>query len=237
MEREIIITDLTRFKKTDEICMAGIDPETGECLRPVPYFKYSTFKKKAVLPGTILRGELNRKLGRTRPHIEDNSRSGKFKIVGSCTSAEFREVLEASRFDSVAEGFGMSAITDSRVIPRAHKAPRSIITIRVPPSEVRIVDDQFNPGRIKIHFRDGSGLRFAFTPITDLGFYDYAAGHRAAEDLETVNDFIQAQEEVYLRLGLSRAYKAPDGRDGYWIQANGIYTFPDFNREIRSYGP
>jgi hypothetical protein len=36
---KIIITDLTRFANPDIVCIAGINPDTNECVRPMPYFK------------------------------------------------------------------------------------------------------------------------------------------------------------------------------------------------------
>jgi hypothetical protein len=38
-----------------------------------------------------------------------------------------------------------------------------------------------------------------------------------------------------MRIGLSREYTATDNRNGYWLQANGIYTFPHFHEGIRGY--
>lgn len=50
-----------------------------------------------------------------------------------------------------------------------------------------------------------------------------------------MNFHVQSQKELYLRIGLSRAYKSPDDRHGYWIQVNGIYTFPEYMDYIRCY--
>jgi len=56
-------------------------------------------------------------------------------------------------------------------------------------------------------------------------------------DLFALNQLLQTKDAVFLRIGLSRAYKAPDGREGYWLQTNGIYTFPHYHEGIRSYSP
>jgi hypothetical protein len=52
-------------------------------------------------------------------------------------------------------------------------------------------------------------------------------------DLASLNEFIWKQSEAYLRIGLSRAHDIR-GTNDYWLQANGIYTFPEFLKEIRS---
>jgi hypothetical protein len=70
--------------------------------------------------------------------------------------------------------------------------------------------------------------------MTDLGFYGYAVAH-AGDDvaLNRLNEFVHSQDEVFVRIGLSREYTSPDGRRGFWVQANGIYTFPDYPEDIR----
>jgi len=37
MQRQIIITDLTRFTGDQTVCTAGIDYNTMECIRPLPF--------------------------------------------------------------------------------------------------------------------------------------------------------------------------------------------------------
>jgi len=113
--------------------------------------------------------------------------------------------------------------------------PRSIISLRVDPRAVDIVEDQFKPGVIKLHFTDSSGRRHQYLTITDLGFFDYAQRHRDSGSLAGLNRDIQKQAEVCLRIGLSRRHQSPQGKDGYWLQANGIYTFPRALRYIRTY--
>ncbi|MDE0410821.1 MAG: hypothetical protein OXI37_01185, partial [Gammaproteobacteria bacterium] len=72
--------------------------------------------------------------------------------------------------------------------------------------------------------------------ITDLGFHSYAENHhQEAGDYEDLNQLLHSQEEIYLRIGLSRYFQAPDGRAGYWIQVNGIYSFPDYFEIVRQY--
>jgi len=70
--------------------------------------------------------------------------------------------------------------------------------------------------------------------LTDLGILIYAEKFDDA-GLTGINGFIRKQDEIFLRLGLTQNYKAPDGREGYWLQVNGIYTFPDFLKQARSY--
>ncbi len=237
MKRSLIITDLTRFSAGNpKVCTAGIDRETGECIRPMPYLPFTECTRLGILPGGILTGEFTHFSPRTAPHTED-CRHQNLRFGGACSSAEFREVLERSCVAGLEAGFEIALDGGERVIPPDHAAPRSIVTLRVEPGSVEIVEDRYKPGSIRFHFTEASGRGWRFFPITDLGFYDYAQRHRESSALEALNEQIAAQNEVFLRIGLTRVYKNPQGKEGFWMQANGIYTFPSILRYIRSYPP
>ena len=235
MKRSIIITDLTRFGEGKPIvCTAGIDPKTGECIRPLPYLPFSEFTRLGIFPGGVLSGDFSYDPKRKVPHIED-AKHKDLSFLGPCSSADFKSVLKGSASPSVAEGFEVSLKEGEKVIPVAVVPPRSIITIKVNPQSVEIVEDSFKPGKIRLHFTDGSGRRHRFFSIADLGFHDYAQRHRESGALNELNSAIAAQEEVILRIGLGRAFKNEQGKEGFWMQANGIYTFPAKLSYIRSY--
>lgn len=234
MKREIIITDLTRFAPGKPIvCTAGIDDSTGECIRPLPYLEFSNFTRMGIFPGGILSGDFTPHPKRHSPHIEDcNYEDLKFR--GPCSSTDFHSVLSRTKASNVVEGFKKTP-QDGKVFPISSPPFCSIITIRVEPSEIEIVEDSYKPGKIRLHFADASGMQFRHISITDLGFYDYAQRHRESGALDELNSAIADQDEVFLRLGLGRAYDDGRGRNGYWMQANGIYTFPDKLSYVRSY--
>jgi hypothetical protein len=186
-----------------------------------------------ILPGAILSGDFKAKTGLTGPHQEDAEYSN-LKFVGPCTSDEFKAALTAGLFKSVEEGFQIKLGNAQKHIPIGHPVKRSIITLEVRPKSIAIVEDGYKPGKIRVHFSDSSGRQFSYLSITDMGFHRYAERHHAQQDLSSLNAFIGNQSEAYLRIGLSRAYEIR-GTNGYWMQANGIYTFPDFLKEIRSY--
>ena len=234
MKRTIILTDLTRFSKPEKVCTAGIDPKTGECIRPMPYLLSTTCAKLNILPGARLVADFVPSQDTTPPHTEDYYHAD-MRFEGPCSSEAFKDVLQRSCFATLEDGFEVKLPADQKHLPHTHNGPRSIITLSVSPTAIEIVEDDYKPGKIKLHFRDRSGRSFRFIAITDLGFHDYAIKHHAFNDLMAVNKFIRKQEEVFLRIGLSRAYQDPKGRNGFWLQANGIYTFPEFNEEIRSY--
>jgi len=228
---KMIVTDLTRFKSQD-VCIAGICPETGVCIRPLPYLSKANCRELNILPGAILTGQFTPRRC-SPPHAEDHSYHN-LVFCGPCPSATFRDILAESAAESVKDGFSIRIPQSRKYIPPETPPNTSIITLRTDPRGLQILRDGYN--RVKIHLRENSGREFQYVPITDLGFYEYATSHAAEHGaLNGLNDFLRRQEEVFVRVGLSREHESPDGRRGFWIQANGIYTFPDCPEDIRCY--
>jgi len=234
MDRTIIVTDLTRFSRSDIVCTAGIDRKSGECIRPMPYLQSARCQELNILPGAVLSGDFTASQNLEGPHQEDYEYSN-LRFLGPCTSTEFKNVLESAMFHSVAEGFELTLQERQKLLPVGNHIRRSIITISTSPVEIEIVEDSYKPEKIRLNFIDQSGHEFKYIAITDLGFHNHALQHHERDDLIALNKWIRGQDEVLLRLGLSRRHQAPDGREGYWLQANGIYTFPEYRMDIRSY--
>lgn len=231
--KKIIITDLTRFKNEGLVCVAGIDIDTGKCLRPMPYLQSKRCAELNIQPGAVLEGEIQLDKNASNPHIEDAHYS-KLSFIGPSSVEDFKKILNLSLSGSVSEGFGVSFESGQKHIPVEQTANCSIITIKVNPRQIELHEDQYKPGRIKLSFTDQNGQSFRYISITDRGFYDYAMQHQNDGRLFELQRFLASQEEVYLRIGLGRVFKIGD-RNGYWLQANGIYTFPEYQKEIRSY--
>lgn len=231
--KRYVITDLTRFSNPDIFCTAAIDIQSGKCHRPMPYLTSQSCKKLNMHPGAILEGEMFLKGTVERPHVEDST-FNKLKYVGACTSQEFKAVLDLTLSQSVSHGFKYQFPTGEKIVPTDVLLDTSIITLKVNPKWLDIHEDKFKPGKIKCSFTDSSGAVFRYLPITDRGFHDYALSHISDGKINELKLFVQNQREVYLRIGLSRNHKSNE-REGYWLQVNGIYTFPDFLDEIRSY--
>jgi hypothetical protein len=145
-----------------------------------------------------------------------------------------KSVLEASASSSIKNGFGCNTKPNDKVltIPPA----KSIMTLQITPKNFHVVHDQYDKEKIKAHLVDSDGLSLQYLPITDLGFYDNV-GRTATRKIsaDEITEFIHAQDVLMIRLGLSRKFSSKDGRDGYWMQVNGIYTFPEYDRLVRSY--
>jgi len=215
--------------------MAGINPRNGECIRPLPYLDIDRCKELNIMPGTILRGAFKKPPHIESPHIEDRFHDD-LKYIGACTSEEFKDILSQSMCPSVDEGFSIELNSGQKHIPLRCIPEKSIITLSVNPDSISLCKSSYEEKTVKLDFSDGVGKKFKNISITDLGFHEYMArAEKTVTDIRRINDFLRNQEEVFLRLGLTRPYRAPDGREGFWIQINGIYTFPEYIKEIRSY--
>ena len=233
---DIIVTDLTRFSKDDVVCIAGIDVKSKQCIRPLPYIEKATCKKLKILPGAILEGNFTKPKSVDKPHTED-MHYGKLSFKGPCTSDEFESVLKASLYPSINEGFDGKVPAGAKVIPPDTPPSRSIITLKLKPAQIEIVRNAFDPKSLRLNILDNDGRKYAYLSITDLGFHNLAVSKQKNPDYtDELNEFVRSQKKLYLRIGLGRRYKNPsDGRDGYWIQVNGIYTFPEFMTKVRTY--
>ena len=232
----IVVTDLTRFKNEGLLCMAGLTLDGLTCIRPMrstlpSYLSYQECKEKTLLPGYVLEGEFSTPQVIDNTHPEDRHFSS-MSIVRQCTSAEFQDVLELSSFNTFEAGFGIAPV-DKRIVGIPI---RSIFTLKILPSNFKIVVDKYDSNKIKGHVTDNDENTISFLSITDLGFYDFVGNASTRKvSVDEINSFIRTQDTLYLRMGLSRAFKSPDGRSGLWIQINGIYTFPNFEHVLRGY--
>lgn len=234
----IVVTDLTRFQNKELLCLAGLTEDGQQCIRPLSankpgYLSFALCKKLNVLPGTILDGTFTKPQYIDVPHVEDRHYSN-LKTVGVVDSAKFQSILEKSSTTSIKTGFGCSSKPTDKVLTTP--PARSIITLKLNPKQFQVVQSKFDAETIKAHLTDGDGLGLSFLSITDLGFYANV-GQSATRKISAkeITEFIQKQDTLFIRLGLGRKHKTEDGREGYWMQVNGIYTFPAFQQIVRSY--
>lgn len=99
-----VVTDLTRFDKPDKFCIAVINTETGNCLRPIPYLSGKSCEKFNVHPGAILDGDIVQKSNAANPHIEDSD-WGNLKYKGKVSGDEFKSILDDTLSPTVASSF------------------------------------------------------------------------------------------------------------------------------------
>ena len=233
---EIIVTDLTKFANEDIVCTAGIEKDSNECIRPIPYLKRNYCEAKKILPGSVIHFDGNFDNSRyPKPHVENCQYIGDVKNLGPCSSEKFRQILTDTDSQSVEEGFSEKITEGEKHFPVDSPPPScSIITLSINPSKIIIFKDNYSQKKIQARFFDLKGKKFSKISVTDLGLRIYFEKY-GDDGIRTINGFLKGQEQIFIRLGLTQKWKSPDGREGYWMQLNGIYTFPQFLKEARSY--
>jgi hypothetical protein len=230
---DIVVTDFTKFHNKDIVCIAGLNPSSIECIRPMPYITCSSCLKYDVVPGVVLTGYFDKRSA-IAPHCEDRNCKNLTKS-GFYSIGQFHDLLKKSLSPSLESGFGVCIDNGQKHFDCQNVPEKSIITIEVSSYDLEIIEDQFNPGRIKGIFSDKQNREYRFISITDFCYCEYAEKKLGDHNsVRALNSFLGVQEKIFLRIGLTRQYKSPDGRDGYWIQINGIYSFPGIFPEIRN---
>lgn len=226
-----MVTDLTRFATEACHCVAGIG-EDGRCYRPVrEFFTPWECRAYSILPGVLLDVTFRYMQEARAPHIEDCHREG-VRFLRKGRVREFARTLAGSCAPSVAEGFGVDLASCKRCIP-VEKAPRSsIITVAIPLGSCFFHRDE-GSGKIRFTFFDGAGEHYPNMPLADLKLRELLETAPDSRAIDRLNSFLQRQETVYLRLGIGRLFQS-DERKGYWLQVNGVYTFPDWIRGTRA---
>ncbi|MDH1475794.1 hypothetical protein N5F13_14895 [Comamonas thiooxydans] len=239
---EIIVTDVTNMKG-GHVCIAGIDPKTGICVRPQKmvngnrYLTYAEAKANNVQPGSILRGDFRPANNPPHiPHVEDFLFSH-FNVVGVATANEFQAILESSSRSTIEAAFGKS--TNQKWFAENNPPQRSIATLKLNQVLQRLrftVDDRAGQKSIKAHILDAEGVQLQYLPVKDRRLEDHTReilnGDYGAQKLKL---FFATQQQVYLRLGIGRAWAPPGETPKHWLQVNGIYSFPSYKPELSAY--
>jgi len=207
--KTIVVTEITRFKNTDIYCLAGIDLETGKCIRPKPYLKREFIEKNNIKVGDKLVGYFQ-ELKSEKPHVEDSLFRNVKKIEG-VSLKEFYEILENDSVSSVKDGFNVDI--EGKKILEGNEPEKSIITLKISSELLDVVRDDY--GKIRVNVEDMDGGIYPSLALTELKNYKKITKYGS---VEYINAEILASDYVYLRIGISRLYK-----EAYWLQVNGIY--------------
>lgn len=242
----IIVTDLTRFQNQGLVCLAGIDPNTGQCIRPflmnagrgTDYLNFQFVKDRNIVPGSYLDANFVPKSNLHGPHTEDHIIVGGLQTPGNATGEEFMRVLDATSSLTVAAGFGSNPANKYFAMDRP--PPISIFTLKLtrPRDQFSLIlTDRYGPA-FKVNVTDAAGFNMSFLKVTDLGFSDHLAKIQEAPfGAQRLSKFLLDQDVLYLRVGLGQHF-APnndESRRGYYVQINGIYSFPSFRQDLRMY--
>lgn len=222
---KLVVTDITRFKDNDNVCMALLDVDSCKCHRPLPYATKAIIEQKGISPGMIVDATVIPNEAAVRPHVEDCLFVNDLWLE-RMDEVSFKDLLERSAVDSVKEAFGGMITSKERNVPVNSPTDCSIRTIRINPLSLSISVVGTREQKLRLSFTDKTGETFRHTPIADLNFHSCALKYVNYDRLEDFNTALAGGEEVFMRVGLSRGYTGKNGKQGYWMQANGIYCFP-----------
>lgn len=224
----LVLTDLTRFNDSDNVCMALLDEDDCICYRPLPYENLDFVEFRNIRPGIIVSADVIPHEDANYPHIEDCTFENDVWL--DCVDEDtFKDLLERSAVDSIEEAFNGIITPKNRCVPVESPCAHSIRTIRVDPDSVSVsVVNSGNDIKLRLGFKDKSGAKFRLTPIADLCFHRMAMEYVQQDRFDELEALLAGGEEVYIRTGLSRLYESKSGKQGFWMQANGVYIFPGY---------
>jgi hypothetical protein len=231
---KIIIDHLTRMS-SGFICAAGIDPETGQHIRPVlrgnqsfPVTKLAIHGGPLAISAIVdLKGAI---LTPVKPEIEDHL---VFQLLmrraGSLDDGDFWELLAQRSHTRFSTIFGSDLVHDGQsctVTPGSGLASLGLLT---PSQSPRISVRQRPNGRSGVRLSVTDGDVYCDLSVTDVRLYrDDNIGnwipHLAV--VQRVSHALQEGEPVVLAVGLTRPFSGSNGKPRHWLQINNIH-FPD----------
>ena len=241
METRILITDLTAMQG-DRVCIAGVN-EDFQNIRPVlPYPGISlghVFHRGRVTirPRAVVRLQLDPSGTIERPHVEDYDWQEPWSLRSMeklLEDVHWQGILESLAANSPQPLFGAGMDSHKGAENRklqGNQAECSLTTIAVNQTFYFLCEqDGFKKDKYKyrMSFTDDRENFYDDIPITDLALRSWAVAQlRQGKTPQSLSDWLTGQlqnaQQVYLRLGLTREY-----RREYWLQVNGIYSFPDW---------
>lgn len=241
METRILITDLTAMQG-DRVCIAGVDGNLQN-IRPVlpqpgVLHDHLFYRNRVIVrPRAVLRLQLDPSINAEMPHVEDydwHDPVPPTSLEYLMEEARWRQILQRLAKESPQPlfGTGLKSHKDARNRKlKSSKATFSLTTIDV--DQIYFFDcqqDVFEKGkyRYRLSFRDDRQNSYDDIPVTDLALQAWAVAQiRRGANPQTLSDWLSTQlqdaQQVFLRLGLGREF-----RREFWLQVNGIYSFPDW---------
>jgi len=221
----IVVNHLTRMG-SPRICVAGIDPETLEHVRPTtPPTDLITRRLLRENGGPFRVGasvELGPVMPRpSPPETEDHDfYTHRATHVEDLPADEFLSLLEAVSAQTLGEAFGPDL---ERIRWKYAVDPgcgiRSLAVVPIRGRPVLEVDERY--GKLQLRFDDPAGR--AYLGVTDVRMFEEDQVTPSPKIVGDVARRLRKGVDGYLMLGLARAYKAPsDDRERHWLQLNGI---------------
>jgi hypothetical protein len=219
----IIVNHLTRMQP-GYICVAGVDPRTGEHVRPVQLGRLS--RALLVRYGGPFDIATLVDLGRVAhvgapPKIEDYRFSVDETRLHTVTApGDFWNLLHFTAQRHLADIFGadLRRHGGTCALPLGHG--RASLGCLMPTGQPELAVSDV--GTVRLHFSDGVfDVRAA---VTDIRLYEANQQTLKREVVDDINGRIRRGVAVILSVGLGHPWRKPDDtEERHWLQVNGIH--------------
>lgn len=243
---KIVVSHLTRMQR-GTVCVAGLDVETGQHVRPVPPMGVLQSKVTAPRGGPFDMATVV-DLGLTRPvpsppEVEDRELTWWHARATRLVEPElFWSMLQFVARPSLAALFGPELRTIGRAGSRRAVtdlgAGCASLGVLIPRAQPRLTLGTKPDGRSVVRMALADGDSSLDLSVTDLRLY---ADDGARPDAETIRDVagrLARGVPVLLSVGLTRPFSArPDEPPLHWLQVNNIHLEDDPAWRLTAAGP
>jgi hypothetical protein len=221
----IVVNHVTRMA-FPRICVAGVDPETLEHVRPtttpIDPITRNLLRKRGGPFGVGAVVDLGTVVPEpTPPETEDHRfKTTEARHVDDMAGGEFLELLNEVSAPDLARAFGptLGRVGWKYAVEVGH-GEASLAVIRARNQLDLTVDDQF--GRLQLRFNDVNPP--TYLSVTDVRFYEADQETIKTDVVDDVSRRLKNGVDAFLMLGLARAYQASnDDRERHWLQLNGL---------------
>jgi len=221
----VVVNHVTRMT-APRICVAGIETETFEHVRPTtPAYDLIT-RRLLRQEGGVFRMGAVVDLGPVTPEpappeSEDHRfQTNRARHVEDLADFAFLDLLDEVASPSLQDGFGPELERVGwKYAVDAGTGDRSLAVLKARRRPALEIDDKY--GRLQLLFNDPD--QRTYLSVTDVRFFE-ADHHTIRRDVVAdVAGRLRSGVEAFLMLGLARAYRAShDDRDRHWLQLNGL---------------
>jgi hypothetical protein len=243
---KIVVTHLTRMQG-GTVCVAGLDVETGQHVRPVQPMASLQSRVTSSRGGpfdmaTVVDLGLTRPVP-TPPEVEDREFSWwHARAIDHVEAGLFWEMLRYVARRSLRELFG----PELRSIGRSGRqraatdvgTGRASLAVLIPSGQPRLMLATKPDGRDVVRMELSDGVFSLDLSVTDLRLYADDGGRPATERVREVADRLARGVPVLLSVGLTRPFAARTGdAPVHWLQVNSVHLEDDPCWRLTVYGP
>lgn len=221
----MVVTHLTRMQ-VGFVCVAGIDPTSGEHIRPVVPGRRLRRNEIHIGGSEIVIGtELD--LGRTTavpspPEVEDHAFTPPAaRRVRDWSAGDLAGLLRRHAAPSLADIFGAELEPDGATSSMGVRTGRASLGCLAPATLLKVNVDSYM--KVKVALDDG-GRRLAVT-VADLRLYESDQKTPDRSAIARLQAALTRDPEVFLSVGLSRPFAKAGGTLRHWLQINNIHVF------------